>query len=650
MQLRPSSSANFRRPLYLWNLMIRNSTNEGFFTETLKIYSSMANYGVHGNNFTYPLVLKACANLDSILDGTKLHSHVIRSGFQGDVFVQTALIDMYSKCSHSGYSRKVFDEMSVRSTVSWNSMISAYCRGFRIGEAMILLQEMWLLGFEPTSSTFVSILSGCSNPDSSASLCQGLSIHCCVIKLGVGIFEIPLANSMMSMYIHFGQIDKAHVIFNTMDEKSIISWTTIIGAYVNIGDATEAFSIFNQMRCESMSLDSVIFINLISGSIKAGYLLLAMAAHSLILKSGCDDEDPIENLLVSMYAKCGDLTSARRIFDMASEKSIFLWTSMIGGYTHFGHPAEALDLFQKLIGTATKPNETTIATILSACADLGSVSQGKEIEEYILLNGLESDKRVQTSLIHMFCKCGSINKAREIFERVVDKDLAVWSSMINGYAIHGRAKEALSLFHKMQNAEGIMPDAVIYTCILLACCHSGLIEDGLKYFHSMQKDFGIEPTVEHYTCLVDLLGRFGQLDLALNSIQEMPVQAQAQAWVPFLSACRTHRNVELGELASVRLLELSPESSGNYVLMANLYTSLGKWREADMTRKLIDDQGLVKECGWSQIEVYGRIHAFVAGDKSHMQSVDIYKNLKELNSTLLEAGCTAAPEMLNHDI
>ncbi|KAF1883016.1 hypothetical protein Lal_00003198 [Lupinus albus] len=564
----------------------------------------MAHSGVHGNTFTYPLLLKACANLNSIPLGTMLHGHVLKLGFQSDIFVQTALVDMYSKCSLVAYARNVFDEMPQKSIVSWNAMISAYSRGSSMDQALSLLKEMWFLHFEPSSSTFVSILSGfSSNLDSFNSLCQGMSIHCCLIKLGLLYFEVSLANSLMSMYVQFSQIGEANKILDLMDEKSTISWTIIMGGYVKVGHAVEAFSLFNQMQKQSIDIDFVVFLTIMFGCIQVGELFLASSVHSLVLKCGCSEEDSIENLLITMYAKCGNLTSARVIFDLIVDKNILSWTSMIAGYAHSDHPEKALDLFRRLVRTDIKPNGATLATVLSACADLGSLSIGQEIEEYIFLNGLELDQQVQTSLIHMYSKCGSIKKAREVFEKMTGKDLTVWTSMINSYAIHGMGKDAISLFHKMTIAEQIVPDSFVYTSILLACSHSGLVEDGLKYFKSMQKDFGIAPTVEHYTCLVDLLGRVGQLDLALDIIQGMPLEAQAQSWVPLLSACRIHGNVELGELATVKLLELSPGKSGNYVLMANLYTSLGKWKEAQMMRKLIDCKGLVKESGWSQVEI-----------------------------------------------
>lgn len=615
--------------------MIRDSTNNGFFTQTLNIYSSMLQAGLQANNFTFPLLLKACANINSLRLGTLLHSHVLQLGFQLDPFVQTALIDMYSKCSNLQASRKVFDEMPLRTLVSWNSMISAYSRASLVNEAVLVLKEMWVLGLELSASTFVNVVSSCS------SLGQGLSIHCCVFKLGLLSDEIALANSVMKMYVKFGCVNEARLIFNEMGESSIISWTIIIGGFVNVGKVGEAFGAFNQMRRTGLRLDSVVFVNLILGCAQQPNFLLASLIHSLVLKCGCEEEDPIDNLLVSMYIRCGDLGSSRRVFDMVYEKNVFLWTSMIGGYARLGYPAEALNLFKKLLRTSVRPNEATMAAVLSACAALGSLTTGKEIEEYISVNGLESNRQVQTSLIHMFSKCGSIKKAKEVFERVTDKDLAVWSAMINGYAIHGMADEAVSLFQKMQHEEGIQPDTVVYTSLLSACSHSGLVEDGLRYFQSMQNDFGIEPSLEHYICLVDLLGRAGQFDLALKTIQEMPVQVQVHAWAPLLSGCRKHSNIELGELAAGKLMNSSSLSTGNHILMANLYTSVGKWKEAATARGLINDKQLVKEAGWSQVEMDGSVHVFVAGDESHLQSAEIYKILEDLNVMILEAGYAA---------
>ncbi|XP_058096788.1 pentatricopeptide repeat-containing protein At3g12770-like [Magnolia sinica] len=636
-----------KRPLSVWNSLIQASTRDGLFAESLHLYCSMLRTGIHGDNFTFPFIAKACAKLNSLRDGTKIHGHVLLMGFQQDVFVQTALIDMYSKCSNLAASRQVFDEMTVRSLVSWNSIISTYCREFQTDESFWLLKQMQVLDIEPNSSTFVSLVLGCCG--SVSVLRQGLSIHGCVFKLGCDS-DLLLSNSIMSMYVRFDIVDTARSLFDSMEEKSNVSWTTIMGGYLKIGDFGEVFNLFNQMQQERISLDSITFVNLVSSCAQIGRLSIGSSIHSLVIKSGCDHEDIIATSLVSMYSKCGDLISARKKFDSMHAKSVFLWTSMIGGYVHGGHANEALNLFENLLMTGVQPNEVTITTVLSACAYFGSLGIGKRVEEYVKVSGFEYDLRVQTSLIHMYCKCGCIERAKEIFNRVSNKDLAVWSSMINAYAIHGKGEEALTLFGKMQGEEGIKPDAVIFTGVLLACSHSGLVEEGLKYFCSMERDFNVKPSVEHYSCLVDLLGRAGCFSLALKTILEMPIEAQARAWAPLLSACRTHRKIQLGEYVAKRLFESDPSSTANYILMANMYASVGKWKEAAKMRRWMNDRGLVKEPGWSKIEVDGLSHVFLVGDQSHHRSVEIYEKLEELNGKLREAGYAAETNMVMHDL
>ncbi|KAL0535487.1 hypothetical protein IC582_029818 [Cucumis melo] len=593
-----SSTLITKKPLYLWNLTIRSSVNGGFFAQTLETYSFMRQSGIHGNNFTFPLLLKACANLASIGYGTMLHAHLIHVGFESDVFVQTSLVDMYSKISDLRASRQVFDETSTRSVIFWNSMIAAYSRGFRVNEALKLFREMLGGGFEPNSSTFVSLLSGFADP-THGSLFQGRLLHGFMTKFQFHD-DTPVQNSLVQMYVNFGQIDSACSVFYAISEKTVISWTIMLGGYLKAGAVAKVFETFSQMRQNNVVLDKFVFVDIISSCIQLGNLSLGSSLHSLLLKTALKYEDPIGCLLISMYSKCGDLLSARAVFDLLSEKSIYSWTSMISGYANAGYPREALSLFTMATQNNVRPNGAMLATAISACADLGSLSMLREIEAFIQQDGLASDYQVSTSLIHLYCKFGSFEKAEKVFSSMIHRDLAAWSSMMNGYAMHGMGEKTMNLFHEMQRS-GIKPDGSVYASILLACSHSGLVEDGLEHFKNMQLDYGIVPNMVHYTCLVDILSRAGHLELALNTIQEMPTQFQSQAWAPFLSACRTYCDVELGEVANRCLLSSNPRNPVNHVLMANLYTSMGKWKEAAKVRSLIDDKGLVKQPGCSQL-------------------------------------------------
>ena len=559
----------------------------------------MLKSNTHGDNFTFPFVAKACAKLNSVLDGRKIHAHAMILGFQADPYVQTSLVHMYSKCSHLEDARRLFDEMPERTLVSWNSMISAYTQHFNIMKSFELFNEMQKIGINPNSNTLVSLVSGCST--SALALRYGLLIHCYGIKVGFHS-ELRLLNSIMGMYVRFCMVDAASSLFDLMEERSMVTWTTIMGGYLRNGDCLKVFDLFYRMRRDKVELDSIVFINLISSCALLGSLRLAFCVHALLVKSAFDCEAKVAASLVNLYAKCGDLFFARKVFDSASEKDVSLWTSLIGGYVQGGNSKEAWDIFQRLLSSPVKPNEVTIVTILSACTEFGSLTVGERVEEYAKDNGLLSDLRVQTSLIHMYCKCGCIEQAKKIFDGVRAKDLAMWSAMMNGYACHGRGKEALALFKDMETEEDIKPDAIVFTGVLSACSHAGLVEEGLKFFETMQRDYRIEPSVEHYSCVVDLLGRAGHFDLALNLVRNLPVEARKQAWIPLLSAGRSHQNVQFGELVSDDVFKLNGEETGNYVLMANMHSCLGNWKEAARYRRSMEKKGLIKETGWSRID------------------------------------------------
>ncbi|MQM13899.1 hypothetical protein Taro_046823 [Colocasia esculenta] len=597
------------RSLPTWNSMIRSSVTTRRFLESLFIYSSMRRAGLCGDNFTIPLVAKACAKLNCLRDGSKVHAHSILIGCEWDVFVQTSLVDMYSKCSAAVEARRMFDAMPIRNLVSWNCMISSYGRRETlVNTSFELLGRMRALGLKPNLSTFLGLVSGCGG-SSGWVLPQGSSLHGYRIKLGLDA-ELCFSNSLIGMYMNCGSVDAALALFESMEERSAVSWTSVIGGYARAGDCSNALKSFNEMRrCDDdvVGLDTVSYLNLISACALSGSSSQVGAAHALTVKSGCGGQSCITNFLLNSYSRCQDLSSAEMVFNWTPEKDVCSWSSMIVGYAQNGCPSQALSTFGKMLSVGTQPNEVTITTMLSACADFGALYVGQKIDAYVKATSkkLESDRRVQTSLIHMYCRCGCVEKAREIFHSARCKDLAMWTCMISGYAAHGMGREALDLYVEMKRQGKIDVDALVFTGILSACGHSGLIEEGLAFFRSMQEDLHIDPSLEHHLCLVDMLCRGGQLDAALEAIQRMPSQVQTRGWSPFLSACRSHVPGShlkefggAGTLSAAHHMQL--QSCGDYVLVAQTYASLGRWKDATAIRRLMEEKGFVKQPGWSR--------------------------------------------------
>jgi pentatricopeptide repeat protein len=260
-----------------------------------------------------------------------------------------------------------------------------------------------------------------------------------------------------------------------------------------------------------------------------------------------------------------------------------------------------------------------------------------EIHGKIIRSGFHSDAFLESTLIDMYAKCGSIDKARELFDKIHQQDIVSWTAMIAGYAMHGCSREALKLFQQMRDS-GMNPDHVSLVCILSACCHAGLVNEGYQYFKSMSEHYHITPAMEHYSCMVDLLGRAGRLDEAHEFINKMPIEPDAIVWRSLLGACRIHNNLELGEHAAAHLFELDPKNASPYVLLSNIYAAAGRWSDIVKLRKTMKDKGVQKPSGCSWIEINKQVHTFNVGDRSHPLMQKIYTKLETLSREMKAAG------------
>ncbi|KAG4392513.1 hypothetical protein GLYMA_04G158200v4 [Glycine max] len=251
-----------------------------------------------------------------------------------------------------------------------------------------------------------------------------------------------------------------------------------------------------------------------------------------------------------------------------------------------------------------------------------TTSYYKEVHSFAMKPRLSEDNFVTCALKDMYAKCGCLEQSRNIFDRVNEKDEAVWNVIIAGYGIHGHVLKAIELFGLMQN-KGCRPDSFTFLGVLIACNHAGLVTEGLKYLGQMQSLYGVKPKLEHYACVVDMLGRAGQLNEALKLVNEMPDEPDSGIWSSLLSSCRNYGDLEIGEEVSRKLLELEPNKAENYVLLSNLYAGLGKWDEVRKVQQRMKENGLYKDAGCSWIEIGGKVYRFLVSDGSLSESKKI---------------------------
>ncbi|XP_057501463.1 pentatricopeptide repeat-containing protein At4g35130, chloroplastic isoform X2 [Actinidia eriantha] len=606
---------------FVWNVVIRGLTSNGYFEEAIDFYYRMQFEGVRADNFTYPFVIKACTGSFCFIEGQKVHSKLVKVGFDLDIYICNSLIVMYAKLRLIELAERVFEEMPVRDLVSWNSMISGYVS---IGEgwnALFCFREVQeLVGLRPDRFSTISALGACSLE---GTLRCGKEIHGLTIRSGFE-WDVMVQTSLVDMYTKCGRVDYAERLFEWLSNKSIVLWNAMIGGYSLNGKPLESFSCLKKMlEDDNFNPDVITAISLLPSCAQIGALLPGKTIHGFAIRKGFLPHLVLETALIDMYGKCGKVKFARKIFNHMSERNLVSWNAMIAAYVQNGHNSEALELFQDLWREPFNPDATTITSILPAYAEVALLREGKQIHSYIMKLNIGSSTFISNSLVYMYAKCGDLQTAREIFDRLLNKDVISWNSIIMAYAIHGFGENSVKLFSEMRE-EGIKPNASTFVSLLTSCSIAGMTEEGWEYFNSMKTDYGIDPGIEHYGCMLDIIGRSRNLELAKHFIDEMPLVPTARIWGSLLVASRHNRNIELAELAAKHILSLEHDNTGCYVLLSNMYAEVGRWEDVERIKRLMNNGGFERNTGYSTVENNGKTYKFNNLDMSHINTSLIY--------------------------
>lgn len=492
--------------------------------------------------------------------------------------------------------------------------------------------------------------------------CKNMShlkrVHSQMVKFSLAQSNF-LVTKMVDICVQIGEIQYASLLFRQVLEPNIFLCNAIIRAYTNKQMYLLTINVYKQMLKQPQGEEPIFpdkftypFVLRSCGGLLN--VCLGKQVHGHVCKYGLRSNRVIENSMLDMYVKCDDMREAHKLFDEMGErdviswnslisghiklghlrrarslfdempnKNIVSWTAMISGYTKLGCYGDALDVFRRMQMVGVEPDWISLVAVLPACAQLGALEVGKWIHFYAEKKGFLRKTCVCNALIEMYAKCGSLNEAWQLFDCISERDVISWSTMIGALANHGRANEAIELFEEMIRAR-VEPNEITFVGLLSACGHAGLLNEGLRYFDSMRNNHTIEPGIEHYGCLVDLLGRTGCLERALKLIKSMPMAPDSAIWGSLLSSCRIYRNLEIAIVAMEHLLELEPDDTGNYVLLANIYADLGKWDIVSKMRKFIRSKSMNKTPGCSSIEANNSVQEFVSGDDSKPFTKDLY--------------------------
>ncbi|EXB75081.1 hypothetical protein L484_002711 [Morus notabilis] len=569
-----------------WNALISGYVYNGLWELSLSAFSEMQSAGFDADEVSIVSIISACSKLDAFWLGKSVHTFTLRNGFESNLNVSNALLAFYAGCHQLFSCFKLFHEMPIRSTISWNTLISCCVHNSEPERTATVLHQMQNEGLELDPVTLISILPIFTE---NKKIGQGMAIHCYTVKSGFAL-DISLVNALISMYCNCGDLHAAKFLFEDMPEKSSVSWNAMMTGFRCRGLHKDVMILFGRMLTEGKRPNHITLLNLLPACCNQ---LQGKSIHAFAIRTGVAQETPFVTSLVIMYARFDNIRLCRLLFQMGKKEDISLWNALMSVHTQMKNPRKAIALFPNLLQIGLEPDNFTVLSLIAACIQLNSLKLADSTMAYSICKGFDKEIAINNALIDLYARCGNISTARKLFNRLKEKDDVSWSVMINGHGLNGDGKAAFDLFQQMK-LSGLKPDRIIYSTLLSACSHSGLAEEGRRVFNSMVES-GISPGVEHYACLVDLLARTGNLREAYDVVKELlPCKSSTSLLESLLGACSIYCNVELGEKISRTLFNLDPENPRAYVMLHNIYAAAGRWADAERVRSEIGTRRLRK--------------------------------------------------------
>lgn len=486
-----------------------------------------------------------------------IHTIAIKSALNLEAAVATSLISFYLHLNDLESARSLFYLITTKDLISWSALISGLRKCGEFMEAINVFRSMQSCFHNPNLVTFLGVLPACAN---TGSLQYGKQIHGSVVRRELHL-EASLQNAIIDMYVKCNKTNAASSVFDAMEKKDTISWMNLIIGCIENGELWKAIDYFSRMRTSQMEPGEIIVRNLIAKCHQVNCFKFGIELHCCCIKNGLLALASIGTAILKMYANFKEVEMAQILFRDLQHKDHITWSAMISVCSQTKQPIRALNLFKDMVTENVRVNEITLVSLLQACSLLGALQLGRCTHGRLTKLGYNCNVFVISSLINFYCKLGIPGKAEILFSGLQENDLVCWSSMINGYGINGHGEKAIRSFSFMLEC-GLMPNEIVFTSLLSACRHRGLLDDGLQWFNSMEEKFGVPPCLAHYACIVDLLGSKGKVERALEFIRTMPFEPDASIWIALLNWCGTSDgDLKVAEVAAEKLVRIDPNDA-----------------------------------------------------------------------------------------
>ncbi|KAI3467383.1 hypothetical protein Pfo_024046 [Paulownia fortunei] len=612
---------------------IAKLVKDGLHKEAIALYTHHHSASIPPTNFTFPYILKACAELKAISHGQMLHAHLVKAGHTNK-HTTTDLTNMYMKLGLVDSAAKLFDEIPNPSVSILNVVISGFSQNGLFEEGFRVFEQFSVPNLRLDSVTVASVVSACGN------VVNGVQVHCLAAKIGVEGDDYA-ATSLMKMYLNCGELGSAARLFGLIENKNVVCYNAYLSGLAQNGVVEMVLCVFKEMRGLLYEKPTVVtMISVLSACGNGKCIRFGRQLHGLTVKAELDLDTNVGTGLVDMYSKCGSWQCAYSVFsEMGSNRNLITWNSMIAGmmlndqsdnattlfveldcevglkadsatwnsmisgFSQLGKAGEAFLFFRKMLSCGVIPSVRCITSLLAACSSLSVQNYGKQIHAYVARVKIIDDEFLATAIIDMYMKCGQPSWACNVFNQFDKKpnDPAFWNAMISGYGKHGKSESAFDIFNQMVEQK-VKPNLVTLSCLLSVCSHTGQVDKGFQIFRLMTVGYGLNPTSKHMNILIDLLSRSGRLDEAFELLQ-VTHETSATVFASLLGSSKHYSDSKLEEEMDRRLLELDPENPIPFVVLSNIYAGQERWEDVHKIRKLMDKKGLKKLPGLSSIGV-----------------------------------------------
>ncbi|PHT48260.1 hypothetical protein CQW23_12468 [Capsicum baccatum] len=593
-----------KRDVVTWNIMISGYSHNRFPRKSLHLYNKMVSQGIKENSSTFSSILSICGNAGLYKEGIEIHSRVVVLGFSMNVYIASALVNMYIQMGLRDVAFKLFYDLPKRNLPVWNLVLRGICElGGSSTEFLRLYSDMKLENVEPNGLTYSYLIHGCCKK---RLLDKGTQLHSHVIKTGWLESNVFLANALVDFYSACGILVDADKAFECIPRQDVITWNSMVSVYAANDLFHEAVRVLGEMRLWDKRPSAMSFIALLNLTSRRKELLLGKQMHNFVIKLGLDYGSVlIQSALIDMYGKNHDIQSSITAFQCTRETSLECCNSMMTSLLHLGFFQDVFEIFSRMVCENIVFDEVSLSSTIKALSLLSTPN----LDNCALLHccaiksGFDSDSVVLCSLIDAYSRSGHLRFSQQTFEALPSPNIIGFTSIINAYARKGMGSQCLAVFAEMIQ-KGLKPDKVTFLCVLLGCNHSGLVEEGKKIFEFMRTFHEVYPDRRHYSCMVDLLGRTGLLNEAEELLMSASSSGDSIMWSSLLRSCRIHQNEHVGRRAAKRLMDLEPEDPSFWLQASNFYSEIGEFETAVYIREVAVARKMSRDIGYSLIRVH----------------------------------------------